>query len=150
MTSLFAILLAAVLALISALHVYWALGGQWASTALVPTLPNGADPETPDGRLSFNPGPFAMVAVAVLLVVAAMVALGAAGTVTLPVPQVWVRFSIWALAVVLFLRAVGDFRYVGLTKRVRETPFARLDTTLYTPLCLALSALALGVALGSR
>jgi hypothetical protein len=47
------------------------------------------------------------------------------------------------LAAGLLARTVGDFKYVGLFKRVRGTPFARLDTLLYSPLCLLLS---LGVA----
>jgi hypothetical protein len=44
----------------------------------------------------------------------------------------------------LLLRAVGEFRYVGLFKRVRGTKFAVLDTFVYSPLCLLLGA---GVAL---
>jgi hypothetical protein len=41
---------------------------------------------------------------------------------------------------VLALRAIGEFRYVGLFKRVRESRFAALDTRVYTPLCVALAA----------
>jgi len=37
-------------------------------------------------------------------------------------------------------RGVGDFRLVGLSKRVRGTRFARYDSFVYTPLCLALAA----------
>ena len=87
--------------------------------------------------------------VAVLLAVAALIALGAGGSVALPLPNALVRIGIWVLAVVLLLRAIGDFRYVGFFKRVRGTPFAELDTRFFSPLCLALSALASGVALGS-
>ena len=42
----------------------------------------------------------------------------------------------------LLLRGIGDFRYVGLFKRERATPFGRMDTRLYTPLVLGLAALA--------
>lgn len=79
----------------------------------------------------------------------AVAALGAGGVLKLPVPNGLVRFGIWALALVLLLRAIGDFRYVGLSKRVRRTQFAVLDTRFFTPLCLVLSALAFGVAIGS-
>ena len=148
MTLNLAALLAVLLGVIAALHVYWAVGGSWGSDVVVPTTPDGPDANS-DGSPAFSPGALATAAVAALLVVAALVPLGAAGAVDLPVPEELVRFAIWALAVVLLVRAVGDFRYVGAFKRVRGTRFARLDDRFYTPLCLALSALAFGVALGS-
>ena len=149
MILLLAIILAALLALISALHFCWALGGQWARDVVVPTRPSGSKLGNADGPPAFRPGALATAVVAVLLLVAALISLGAAGSVALPVPSILIRFSLWALAAVFFLRAVGDFRYAGFFKRVRGTRFAELDTRLYSPLCLALSALAFGVALGS-
>jgi hypothetical protein len=41
----------------------------------------------------------------------------------------------WAIAVVFALRCLGDFRYVGLFRRVRGTDFAAMDAKLFTPLC---------------
>ena len=43
------------------------------------------------------------------------------------------------LAVGLCARAVGEFKYVGFFKRVRGSKFARLDTLVYSPLCVALA-----------
>jgi len=40
----------------------------------------------------------------------------------------------------------GKAAYVGLFKRVRDTPFARNDTRFYTPLCIALAAALLFIA----
>jgi hypothetical protein len=37
------------------------------------------------------------------------------------------------------LRAVGEFRLVGLFKRIRGTAFARWDTWLFSPLCLLIA-----------
>ncbi len=145
----FAILLATVLAALAGLHLYWALGGTWGSEAVVPTRPEDSADEKTGGQPVFTPGPGATVVVAVLLLVAALVALGAAGVVTLPVPRVLIRFGIWALAAIFLLRSIGDFRYAGFFKRVRGTRFAELDTRLYSPLCLILSALAFIVALVS-
>jgi hypothetical protein len=48
---------------------------------------------------------------------------------------------VWGIAAVLLIRAIGDFRYAGLTKRINDTSFARKDTRFYTPFCLALAAL---------
>jgi surfactin synthase thioesterase subunit len=54
---------------------------------------------------------------------------------------------------VFALQAIGHFRLVGLFKRVRVrvkgTPFARADSAVFTPLCLALSAGCALVALSS-
>ena len=149
MTFTFAALLAVLLGLIAAFHLYWAGGGSWGIGVVFPTKPGGPDPPYRDGLPAFSPWALATAGVAVLLVVAAFVPLAAVGAVEVPVPGGFVRFSIWALAVVFLLRAVGEFNYVGVFKRVRATPFAKWDTSLYTPLCFVLSVLSFGVALGS-
>jgi hypothetical protein len=55
--------------------------------------------------------------------------------------DIFVRIAVWLLAAVFALRAIGDFRYVGFFKRVRNTGFARLDTRAYSPLCAGLAVL---------
>ena len=132
-----ALALATALAAVGLVHVSWALGEPGSPSAVVPER---------DGAPAFTPGAPATLGVAVLLLVAAAVVLGAAGLVPLPVPRRWLVWGVWALGGMLLLRAVGEFRYVGLFKRVKGTRFADLDTRLYTPLCLALAALAFVVA----
>jgi len=44
-----------------------------------------------------------------------------------------------ALALGLFMRAVGEFKCVGFFQRVRGSRFATLDTLVYSPLCLLLA-----------
>jgi hypothetical protein len=43
-----------------------------------------------------------------------------------------------AVALALFARAVGDFRLVGFFKRVKGSVFARMDSRVYSPLCVLL------------
>ncbi|WP_241675049.1 DUF3995 domain-containing protein [Paenibacillus luteus] len=57
------------------------------------------------------------------------------------VPSWLANFGGWTLAVVFLIRSVGEFNTVGLFKRIRKTPFARMDTFVYSPLCLFLSCL---------
>jgi hypothetical protein len=130
MTTLVAIAVAVVFLLLSGLHVYWAAGGPWGKTVSVPQ--RGAEP-------LFRPSRRATLAVAILLAAAA--ALVAARLGTVPGSPLDTLF-LWAergLSAIFALRAVGDFHWAGFFKRVRGTPFAKLDTWTYSPLCLLLS-----------
>ena len=57
-----------------------------------------------------------------------------------------VRWALDAVAVVLLVRAVGDFRLVGFFKKVTGSRFARLDTMVFSPLCVVLGLGLLAVA----
>jgi hypothetical protein len=133
MTALLSAILAAVFAALGLLHVAWAFGGRLAGSAVIPA--------TADGKPTFAPGPFSTLAVAVALFAAAALVTWRGGWWQLPLPFVLARAGCWLLAVLFLLRAVGEFRYVGLFKRVRGTRFARWDSRLFTPLCLVISVL---------
>ena len=122
---------------LAALHVFWAFLSHSGLQGFVPTE-NGAP--------VFRPGKATTLAVAALLAIAAGISLwrGAwpdAGASSIP------RIGIVVIAVVFAARAVGDFRLVGFFKRVRGTPFTRNDSLVFSPLCAAISALALWLAL---
>ncbi len=95
-------------------------------------------PETA-GRPAFTPSAASTLAVALALTAAAVLIAAPAGLLQLPVPAQVTDNLVFGLALVLLVRAVGDFRLVGFFKRVRDTRFARLDTAVYSPLCLALA-----------
>lgn len=88
----------------------------------------------------FQPGRGGTLAVATGLFGGALVLLARTKVVWLPLPAPWPTWGAWALAALFGLRAVGDFRYVGLFKRVKDSPFARWDSRLFTPLCIAVAA----------
>ncbi len=110
---------AAVFACLGLLHFYWALRGVPGNSAAIPEI---------NGVPAFKPSKAATAAVGVVLL----------GTATIVLMDVKVLLA--GAAAVLILRAIGDFRLVGFFKRVRDSRFARLDTLLYSPLCLALGA----------
>ena len=97
-----------------------------------------------NGRPLFVPSRTATAAVAVVLLLFAGLVVATAGIVSVGLPAVALSWLSYALALGLVGRAIGEFKYVGFFKRVRGTKFARLDTFVYSPLCLLL---ALGVAL---
>jgi hypothetical protein len=133
---------AAVFAGLAAIHVRWAFAGPGTFSAGIPTRP--------DGSPVLSPGPLAALAVAALLFTSGLLILerGDLGSDLLAAPLPSIGTA--GVTVVLLLRGIGDFRYVGLFKRVRGTPFARMDSRFYTPLVLALAAVAgLVAALGT-
>jgi hypothetical protein len=85
--------------------------------------------------------------VATLLLMAALVVLEASRILPAFLPNWMISLSIWTLAVVFLLRSLGDFRYVGFSKRIYGTPFATFDTWLYSPLTLLLGLGCLIIAL---
>jgi len=119
-----------VLFLLSVLHVYWACGGRRGAHLTIAEQ---------DGKPRFEPTPAATVVVAVLLLLSALVVWGRTGLWGPAILQRLFGTGTWALAVIFLARALGDFRWFGFFKRIRNTPFSRWDTWLYSPLCLVLS-----------
>jgi len=133
-----AIVLCAVFLALSAVHIYWVLSGGSGLDAAVPT-----QGDTP----LFQPGSASTLLVAAALFLAALVSMWRGAY--LQIGPSWIpRVGIWVLAAIFALRAIGDFRYIGIFKRVRDTKFARNDTLFFSPLCVAISGLALWLALG--
>lgn len=130
MTNALPLALCAVFAGMGLWHFYWALGGSLGKGAAIPKSKD---------RPAFTPSPLATMLVGMVLLSFAVLVAASSGLIFLPVPG---RILVWlcdALALVLFARAVGDFRLVGFFKRVHGSRFARLDSLVYSPLCLALS-----------
>jgi Protein of unknown function (DUF3995) len=118
-----------ILLLLSAWHFYWAAGGTWGKALAVPRQGD---------RPLLRPSSAVTLAVAILLAVAAALVLAKLKTWEEPGVNRLVGWGNLALAAVFGLRAVGDTRWVGFFKRVRGTPFAILDTWVYSPLCIFL------------
>ncbi|MBV4458909.1 MULTISPECIES: DUF3995 domain-containing protein [Pseudomonas] len=136
--------LVTVFAVISLVHVYWALGGQWAAAAVVPHVPVAEGAATL--RPAFKPsGWLTLLVAAALLSVAALVCLRVGWW--LPTVQHWsLQWVISAIALLMFARAIGDSELVGFFKEVKASRFAWLDTWFYSPLCTVLGAGLLAVA----
>lgn len=136
----FVILAACILFAIGLLHVFWALGGQWGSRAVIPEQA---------GKRAFTPGTGATLLVALLVCTAGILLLLRASLVAFNFPgqDFMVRAGAWVCAVVFALRVIGDFNYFGIFKKKRATTFSLMDSYLYVPLCAFLS-LAFIIAIG--
>lgn len=132
-----AMLAAALFLVIAALHAYWAAGGFWPgrdAESLARTVVGGS----PGTRF---PGRAATWAVSAVLLVGAAVVLSAAGVVALPGPAWPARAAALAGAAVLVVRGLVGFVEARLRPDSVGSPYARLNVTVYSPLCLFLALL---------
>jgi len=123
-----------IFAFIASIHFYWAFGGRrWASAA-IPHLDNSQQ------RPLFTPGPLTTIAVGIGLICFAWILALKAGFMnsSLLSANVISYFSI-SIAIIFFLRAIGEFNYVGFFKKIKHTEFGQMDTRYYSPLCLLIS-----------
>ena len=129
MISLLANINGLLMVLIALMHLYWAFGGRRGAEQAIPTGGEGK-------QRVFNPGPATFVVVIAGLFAFAACYFSAGFGFSLPFAKTG-----WAVAVPAFIftaRAIGDFRYVGFFKKIKDTVFGRFDTRYYSPLCLYL------------
>ena len=126
-----AFLLALITLLISLIHFHWALGGRWALASVLPTKESGAS--------LFKPGPLLTLAVAMILLLISLYYCSLVCAYPLRLPNWIMQYGLIILGIVFLLRAVGDFKYIGFFKKVRNTTFGRLDSKYFSPLCLLLA-----------
>ena len=137
MIRILGILLAVIFAVISLLHLYWAMGGAFGRGVAVPT--RGA-------TRVFEPSAGGTILVAFAFLLAIAVILGQLRLFGEIAPRWLFRWGTWAIALIFFLRAVGEFRLIGFFKKVNDTPFALWDTWLFSPLCLVIAIIAFTLA----
>lgn len=136
--TLCAILLIIIFFLIAVLHFYWAVGGRWGSDAAAPT--------NEQGQKFLNTGTIPSILVGIgLLLFASYYALPL--TTFQRIPAGVFRVMGWIIPAIFLIRAIGDFRYVGLMKKLKTSYFAVQDTKYFTPICLLIAGLGITVKL---
>ena len=116
---------------LGALHFYWAIGGKWATDVVVPTKPTG--------EKLFNTSVLSCVVVGSGLWLMSFVHVANAGLIFVNTPFPIIRYATFAMGIVFMVRFIGDFKWVGIFKKVNGTSFAKNDALYYAPLCLFLS-----------
>lgn len=134
MTTIIAIKLFTIFLLLSSIHFYWAFGGKWGSDAVLPTKDD-------DSTKVLTPSILPSLIVAVGLLGIGLLVLAISGLLSFDIPS-WLKdYGLWVIAGIFFLRAVGDFNYVGFFKKIMQTKFGRNDTKYFSPLCLIIGVL---------
>lgn len=136
MTTIITIILIAIFLFLSGIHIYWGLGGQWGSGAVIPTKNENVKVMMPGIVSTF---------------IVALVLLGFGLVVSMNVVELdfklslWLdvvrKYGLWVIASIFILRAIGEFNYVGFFKKYKQTQFGQNDTKYYSPLCLSIGIL---------
>lgn len=133
MAILFSILLFLIFLSLSIIHFYWAFGGKWGFEGVLPTNENN--------EKQFIPGKLITLIVGTGLLLLGLFVLLKSGYLTFYCPDWLLKYGFWIIGFVFFIRAIGDFKYAGLFKKVSDTKFSQNDTRYFTPLCLIIGSL---------
>ncbi len=127
-TTILSIILLIIFTLLGFIHFYWLFGGKWGLENVIPTKDNKSIP------LSIPK--FATLVVALVLVLFGLIYLVKSGITNIQVPNWVTNYVYWVIPSIFILRAIGDFKYVGLFKKIKNTEFAIADSKWFIPLCL--------------
>ena len=129
---LLALLVAGILVLLAAVHLYWGFGGRWPGhdeTSMVEHVVGRT-------RGMKAPGLVASAAVALALAVGGGLVLA---TIYPPTPvEPWLQAARWALFAVFAGRGLATYAPAAF-RYAEGTPFWRLNRRAYGPLCLAIA-----------
>jgi hypothetical protein len=129
----------AIFIMLSFVHVYWAMNGSLGKEGVIPTLN--------DGEAVFEPGIVGTFIVAAILGIFAFITTGSLGIFEAFLSNNFIKYVTLAIGILFMLRAMGDFKYVGFFKSIKETPFAKNDSRYFSPLCLYLGLSSIAIAL---
>jgi hypothetical protein len=129
------IILLLIFTFLSLIHVYWVFGGKWGVKQAIPTKESGEH--------SLSPPPIATIIVAAGLMVFALFYLLKSGLIELEVTGWIFTIGYWFIPSIFILRAIGDFNYVGIFKKIKQTTFGKADSKIFIPLCLSIGIMGL-------
>ena len=133
MKILIGLFLSLIFLVLAAIHIYWAFGGKSGAAASVPTNEKNIP--------VIKPGFMDCLAVAAGLFCFGAFVLIRSGIFSLSMPGWLFNYGLWLISAIFFLRAIGEFKYVGFFKKIKNTRFAQMDTKYYSPLCLLIVVL---------
>jgi glucan phosphoethanolaminetransferase (alkaline phosphatase superfamily) len=142
MITILSIILLVVFTSLGFIHFYWLLGGEWGLENVIPTKDNQTStPSIPK---------FATLIVGLVLVLFGIIYLIKSGLTNVQIPNWVANYGYWIIPAIFILRAIGDFKYVGMFKKIRNTDFAKSDSKLFVPLCLTIGIIGILIQLMNK
>lgn len=130
MSTYFESILTILFLIISIIHFYWVFGGLKGLNKALPT------DET--GKQVLNPGKIETSIVGSGLFLFALYYSTKIGLLEIELPKLIVDYSGWIISSIFILRAIGDFKYVGFFKKIRNTEFGVFDTKYFSFISLTI------------
>lgn len=121
------------------IHFNWVIGGKFGFSESLPTKENG--------ERVLNPKKMDSAIVGIGLTAFGIFYFLKSGLVELNPPEWIMKYGSWIIPSIFLLRAIGEFKYVGFFKNVKKTDFAKWDTKLFSPLCLAIAIIGITIQL---
>ncbi len=110
------------------IHFYWAFGGRRGYSLAIP--------EKKDGQLIFTPEILECSIVGFGLLSILVFLIYKLGIIGLNLPPWITNYYLYIVGVLFMIRSIGDFKFVGLFKKIKHSKFASLDTKYFTPICV--------------
>lgn len=127
------ILLSIILIGLGLIHFNWVIGGKFGFSESLPTKESG--------ERVLNPKKIDSAIVGIGLTIFGIFYILKSGLMEYNIPAWIMKYGSWIIPIIFLLRAIGEFRYVGFFKSIKKTEFGKLDTKLFSPLCLAIGIL---------
>lgn len=134
-STILSILLFIIFIILGGFHFYWLFGGKWGLASVIPSKSN-IESSVPIPKS-------ATLIVAIVLVLFGLLYLVKSELIVCNLPHWITVYGYWLLPVLFIIRAIGDFRYVGFFKKIKNTKFAKSDTQLFVPLCTLIGLIGL-------
>ena len=120
-------------------HFYWFFGGVWGLEKVIPSKGNKAN--------TLTIPKFATLIVGLVLTLFGLLYLVKIELISISVPALLANYGYWIIPSIFILRAIGDFNYVGLFKKIKHTEFAKADSKIFSPLCLIIGIIGIVIQL---
>lgn len=130
MTSILSILLFLIFIILGLIHFNWVFGGKWGFDKALPTNENG--------EKVMNPKKIDSAVVGLGLTLFGLFYLIKSGFFAFELPTWIITSGSWIIPSIFILRAIGDFKYIGFFKKIKNTEFAKADSKIFSPLCLSI------------
>ena len=125
-----AAILSLVFVILAIIHFNWFFGGTYGFNEALPTKENG--------ERVLNPGKIDSFIIGLGLLLFGLFYVFKLGLLPISLPNWVTSYGSWIIPAIFLLRAMGDFKYIGFFKKVKNTLFARCDTKLFSPLCFVI------------
>ncbi|TGL44626.1 DUF3995 domain-containing protein [Leptospira perdikensis] len=133
MNLIYVSILVMIFLILALLHFLWSIGILWGFEVALP--------RKKDGSFLFYPKRIDSFIVGLFLLLLSSFYFTLTGIIQPLLDSQIYKIGCWFTTVIFGIRAIGDFNYLGFTKRIKNKEFAYFDTILFSPLCLLISLL---------